>query len=158
MSSFIPTIGRRAWYFNSRMTDPGPLAATIIQVDPDGLVNLLVTHRSGRQQPETRLRLLQEGDDVTPAHFCCRPGLESVEVDVPEVPEVPATAEAATVPAVPATTKFVLRAIEGFETSEPNDIVRGIFRRIGAIEERFAALEAGDDVNTTTQGESDADA
>ena len=77
-----PTIGRRVWYFASSydrdnsvighpdpvsQSDPSqPLDAGICYVWGDRLVNLTVADQNGHMHRRTSVRLVQEGDDVSP--------------------------------------------------------------------------------------------
>jgi hypothetical protein len=64
----VPTNGRQVWYHPSSMDDaivrhgPDPLAATIVHVWSDRMVNLQVLDSNGNAHARTSVRLMQDGD------------------------------------------------------------------------------------------------
>lgn len=69
-----PTVGRVVWYWPSAVqagTDTSqPLAATVVYVWSDRMVNLSVTDHDGRQFGVTSVPLRQDGDERPSGMFC----------------------------------------------------------------------------------------
>ncbi len=57
-----PTVGRIMWYWPSKVEDEGqPLAAIVVRVWSDNMVNLAVFNADGVPQPRTSVPIVQDG-------------------------------------------------------------------------------------------------
>lgn len=61
-----PTVGRVVWYYNGTQEQRQPLAAIVVFVHTDRMVNLSVFNAAGAQYGESSVRLVQE-DEGRPA-------------------------------------------------------------------------------------------
>lgn len=166
-----PVVGRVVWFFPaphfSVAGAPGPLAATIVHVHSDRMINVAVYDSNGKQFAETSVTLVQPGDEVyTGANRCeWMPFQQGQAAKTDEaarnlerlLQQTPTTAGRATVDAVGSVDSCRVNTVSSDKTPRQEAAAQEEAKLKAVAEGRDVAANPGKDIGTKPADEAKSD-